>query len=98
MTARACCLLLLVAAPAAAQYTVAAPPPPGFDRARAQQDTRKVLEALVRTDTRNPPGNELMAAALLADCLAAVPGVTVHILEQKEQEGARANFIARLAA
>lgn len=95
MLARTLALLLLLASPAAAQYAVAAPPPPGFDRARAQADTRRLLEALVRTDTRNPPGNELAAARVIAQALEGVPGVTLRVLESADGRG---NLVVRLSA
>ncbi len=91
-------LLLLVAAPALlaqSPYDVEAPAPAGFDRATAQAETRALLEALIRADTRNPPGNELAAARVLAAALEGVPGVTVHVLEVGE---GRANLVAVLKA
>lgn len=93
-------LALVLVAPARAQpspYAVEAAPPAGFDRAAVQAETRALLEALIRTDTRNPPGNELAAARVIASALEGVPGVTVHVLEVPGHPG-RANLVARLAA
>lgn len=90
-------LTLALAGPAAAQapYGLTAPPPPGLDRAAAQRETRALLEALIRVDTRNPPGNERAAAEVIAAALAGVEGVTVHVLDAGD---GRANLVARLAA
>lgn len=100
MTRSLLLLLLALSAPALAQsspYAVEAAPPAGFDRVAVQAETRALLETLIRTDTRNPPGNELAAAQVLAKALEDVPGVTTHILEVPEHPG-RANLVARLAA
>lgn len=81
------------AAPSA--YNVAVAQPPGFDRAAAQRDTRRILEALIRLDTQNPPGNEIIVARYLDSLLSGLPGVETRILEA---EPGRANFYARLRA
>ena len=91
-------ILLLLFAPAlAAQdpYAVAAPPPPGFDRDAAQRDALARLEALIRLDTRNPPGNEVAAAAWFDSLFGGVEGFEVEVLEA---EPGRANVVARLRA
>ena len=82
---------------AAAQspYAVEAPPPAGFDRARAAEETLAFAQELIRTDTRNPPGNELLTARLFEARLAGVEGVTTEVLLAAE---GRANFVARLKA
>jgi acetylornithine deacetylase/succinyl-diaminopimelate desuccinylase-like protein len=76
-------------------FDVAAPPPAGFDRAAAQRDAHAHLEALIRLDTQNPPGNERRTAAYLDSVLTGVPGVETRILDVGN---GRANFIARLRA
>lgn len=90
-------LSALLALPALAQdpWTPAGQPPPGFDRERAQRDCRELAEGLIRLDTRNPPGNERLAAEYLAERLRAVEGFEVHVLDAGE---GRANLIARLRA
>ncbi len=82
-------------APAATPWTVAAPAPAGFDRDAAQRTTRAHLEALIRRNTENPPGNEILAARYLDSALARIPGVETRILEAAP---GRANFVARLRA
>lgn len=76
-------------------FLVGAAPPPGFDRVRGQRDTRAHLEALVRLDTRNPPGNEALTARYLDSVFARIPGVERNVLDVG---GGRANFVARLRA
>jgi acetylornithine deacetylase/succinyl-diaminopimelate desuccinylase-like protein len=88
-------LLLAPLARAQSTYAVAAPPPEGFDRARAQAETRRLTEALVRCDTRNPPGNEALAARAIAAAFEGAPNVTVTLLDAGE---GRANLIVRLIA
>lgn len=90
-------LLLALAAPSLAQdaWTPASPPPPGFDRERAARDTLELTEGLIALDTRNPPGNERLAADFLAARLKGLEGVEVHVLDVGE---GRANLIARLVA
>jgi acetylornithine deacetylase/succinyl-diaminopimelate desuccinylase-like protein len=82
---------------AAAQspYEVSAPPPPGYDRAAGQRATREHLERLIRLDTQNPPGNELIAARYFDSVFKQVPGVETHVLPAT---ATRANFVARLRA
>lgn len=91
------CVLLLGATPMAAQtpWDVAAPAPRGFDRTAAAAATLERLQELVRLDTRNPPGNELLTARWFDSLFATVPGIERHVLEVGE---GRANFIARLRA
>src|SRR3712207_9398863 len=91
-------LALTLAAPAAAQsspYTVAAPPPAGYDRAAGQRATREHLERLIRLDTQNPPGNELLTARYFDSVFKQIPGVETHVLPAGPN---RANFVARLRA
>jgi acetylornithine deacetylase/succinyl-diaminopimelate desuccinylase-like protein len=76
-------------------YTVRTEAPPGFDREAAQRDAQAHLEALIRLDTQNPPGNERLTAAYFDSVLKNVPGVETRILEVGNN---RANFIARLRA
>lgn len=96
-TVSVCCVLSLVPRPAAAQspWEVATSPPAGYDRAAAHAATLERLEALIRLDTRNPPGNELLAARWFDSLFATVPGIERHLLPAAE---GRANFIARLRA
>jgi acetylornithine deacetylase/succinyl-diaminopimelate desuccinylase-like protein len=91
-------LPLLVAVPdarAQVPYDVAAPAPQGFDRAAARRDARAHLEALIRLDTQNPPGNERLTAAYFDSVLSGVPGIETRILDVGD---GRANFLARLRA
>ncbi len=76
-----------------APYVVAGAAPRGYDRAAGQRDTRSFLEALVRLDTQNPPGNETITARFLDSLLRDLPGVETRILEA---EAGRGNFYARL--
>jgi acetylornithine deacetylase/succinyl-diaminopimelate desuccinylase-like protein len=93
----AAAVLAAAAAPLAAQdaYRVAAPAPAGFDRAAAQRTTDAHLRALVRIDTRNPPGNELATARYFDSVFRGIPGVETHVLPA---DSGRANFVARLRA
>lgn len=95
----ACALALPVALPAqstgADPYAVAAPAPAGYDRARGAADARRHLEALVRINTENPPGNELATARYFDSVFAAIPGMERHVLQAAD---GRANFVARLRA
>jgi acetylornithine deacetylase/succinyl-diaminopimelate desuccinylase-like protein len=86
-----------IAAPAAAQspYDVAAPPPAGYDRAAGQRLTREHLERLIRLNTQNPPGNELLTARYFDSVFKQIPGVETHVLLAAPN---RANFVARLRA
>lgn len=88
---------LLTAAPLGAQdpYAVAAPAPDGFDRQAGQRATEAHLKNLIRLDTQNPPGNELITAQYFDSIFRGVAGVETHVLETG---GGRANFIARLRA
>lgn len=91
------CILLSLAAPAAAQtpWDIAAPAPIGYDRVAGQAATLERLQELVRLDTRNPSGNELLTARWFDSLFATVPGIERHVLPAAE---GRANFIARLRA
>lgn len=82
-------------APAADPWHVRSAPPAGYDRARGQRETRAHLEALVRLDTRNPPGNEARTARYFDSVFARMSGVERHVLDVG---GGRANFVARLRA
>src|SRR5687767_7020172 len=77
------------------QFSVAAPAPHGFDRARAQADTRRHLEQLVALDTQNPPGNEERVARYLEGALRGIAGIETHVLDLGN---GRANLVARLRA
>jgi acetylornithine deacetylase/succinyl-diaminopimelate desuccinylase-like protein len=98
---RARCLVFTVLvlaaadAPVTAQdpFGITAPGPSGFDRPRAQADTRRHLEQLVALDTQNPPGNEERVARYLDGALRGVPGIETHVLDLGN---GRANFVARL--
>jgi acetylornithine deacetylase/succinyl-diaminopimelate desuccinylase-like protein len=89
--------LAVAATRAAAQspYDVAAPAPAGYDRAAGQRVTREHLERLIRLDTQNPPGNELIAARYFDSVFKQIPGVETHVLVVAPN---RANFVARLRA
>jgi acetylornithine deacetylase/succinyl-diaminopimelate desuccinylase-like protein len=89
--------LAALAQPAAAQtaWDVTAPPPAGWEREAAQRATLEHLQNLIRLDTQNPPGNELLVALYFDSVLAGVPGVETHVLVAEEN---RANFVARLRA
>jgi acetylornithine deacetylase/succinyl-diaminopimelate desuccinylase-like protein len=95
-------LALLLAATAAvplgaqaSPYAVSAPAPAGFDRAAAQAATLLHVSNLIRRNTQNPPGNEIVAAQYLDSVFRQIPGVETRILEAAP---GRANFYARLRA
>ena len=83
------------ARPAAGPYHVAAPAPAGFDRAAAQRSTETHLRNLVRLDTQNPPGRELLTARYFDSVFARIPGVERRIVDAGNE---RAFFVARLRA
>jgi acetylornithine deacetylase/succinyl-diaminopimelate desuccinylase-like protein len=87
----------LVASVTSAQspYAIAAAPPAGFDRTAGQRITREHLERLIRLDTQNPPGNELITARYFDSVFKQIPGVETHVLISAPN---RANFVARLRA
>ncbi|MFN2432557.1 MAG: M20/M25/M40 family metallo-hydrolase [Gemmatimonadota bacterium] len=87
--------LAALASPARAQspYRVAAPAPAGFDREVAQREATARLEALIRIDTQNPPGNEALVAAWFDSLFRGVEGFETHVLDVGE---GRANVVARL--
>lgn len=91
------CVAALLAAPVAAQapWDIAAPPPRGYDRATAQAQTLAHLRALIRLDTRNPPGHEMRTARWFDSLFAGVPGIERSVIDVGD---GRANFIARLRA
>jgi acetylornithine deacetylase/succinyl-diaminopimelate desuccinylase-like protein len=76
-------------------YAVAASAPAGYDRDAGQRGTRVHLERLIRLDTQNPPGNELITARYFDSVFKQIPGVETHVLVVAPN---RANFIARLRA
>ena len=78
-----------------ATWEVAAPPPVGYDREWAATETRESLEALIRIDTQNPPGNELEAALWFEAYFQDLDGVGIHV---HETAAGRANIVARLRA
>ncbi|MFN2564139.1 MAG: M20/M25/M40 family metallo-hydrolase [Gemmatimonadaceae bacterium] len=82
-------------ADAQSPYNVAARAPAGYDRVRGQRATREHLERLIRLNTQNPPGNELLAARYFDSVFKQIPGVETHVLVAAPN---RANFIARLRA
>jgi acetylornithine deacetylase/succinyl-diaminopimelate desuccinylase-like protein len=88
-------LLLGSLASAQSPYAVPAPPPSGYDRTIGQRVTRDHLERLIRLDTQNPPGNELITARYFDSVFKQIPGVETHVLVSAPN---RANFIARLRA
>jgi acetylornithine deacetylase/succinyl-diaminopimelate desuccinylase-like protein len=90
-------VLTAVSASAGAQspYDISAPAPAGYDRAAGQQSTRAHLEYLIRLDTQNPPGNELLTARYFDSVFKQIPGVETHVLVAAPN---RANFVARLRA
>jgi acetylornithine deacetylase/succinyl-diaminopimelate desuccinylase-like protein len=83
------------AAPAfsTATFTPAGAAPAGFDRAAAQRTTETHLRNLVRLNTQNPPGNEMLVARYFDSVFKQIPGVETHVLPVGN---GRANFIARL--
>lgn len=83
------------AQPGEGPYRVVAPAPEGFDRAAAQQATEAHLRRLIRLDTQNPPGNELLTARYFDSVFTRIPGVETRILTAAD---GRANFVARLRA
>ncbi len=87
-------LVLALVAFACSSHRVAArvPAPGNPDFAAASRSTRKLLDALVAADTRNPPGNEARAVAIGAQRLekAGIP------FEITEFAPGRQNLVARL--
>ncbi|HEX6057379.1 MAG TPA: M20/M25/M40 family metallo-hydrolase [Gemmatimonadaceae bacterium] len=83
------------ARPATGPYHVAAAAPTGFDRAWAQRTTETHLRNLVRLDTQNPPGREILTARYFDSVFAQIPGVERRIIEAGNE---RAFFVARLRA
>lgn len=80
---------------ATSPYVVAAPAPAGFDRVAAQRTTETHLRNLVRLDTQNPPGREILTARYFDSVFARIPGVERRIIEAGNE---RAFFVARLRA
>jgi acetylornithine deacetylase/succinyl-diaminopimelate desuccinylase-like protein len=97
----AACAALALALPLEAQrvdpaaYVVKAAAPDGWARDAGARAARAHLEALIRLDTQNPPGNEMRTARYLDSVLKRLPGVETHVLEAAP---GRANFVARLRA
>jgi acetylornithine deacetylase/succinyl-diaminopimelate desuccinylase-like protein len=79
----------------ASTYVVAGSAPAGYDRSVGQRETELHLSNLVRLDTQNPPGNELIAAQYFDSLFRDVPGFETHILMAAD---GRANFVGRLRA
>ncbi len=65
---------------------------PDLDAAAVRDEAVRHLQALIRLDTVNPPGNETLAAEYLADVLRA-DGIEPVILEATPGRG---NLVARL--
>jgi acetylornithine deacetylase/succinyl-diaminopimelate desuccinylase-like protein len=76
-------------------YAVKTSTPAGYDRDAGQRATREHLERLIRLDTQNPPGNELITARYFDSVFKQIPGVETHVLVAAPN---RANFVARLRA
>ncbi len=68
--------------------------PVSIDWNAAGEEATRHLQALLRLDTTNPPGNETLAANYLAGALRA-EGIEVEIVEATPGRG---NLIARLRA
>jgi acetylornithine deacetylase/succinyl-diaminopimelate desuccinylase-like protein len=63
-----------------------------YDQSLAE-DTIRILRDLIRLDTSNPPGNEIIAAEYVAKLLREEAGVEPVVIETAPQRG---NVIARL--
>lgn len=57
------------------------------------EDTIRILRDLIRLDTSNPPGNEIIVAEYVAKLLREEAGVEPLVIETAPQRG---NAIARL--
>jgi acetylornithine deacetylase/succinyl-diaminopimelate desuccinylase-like protein len=79
--------------PSAPQQTQAAPAA-GLDLPRLESEAILWLQALIRINTTNPPGNEIAAAKYLADILQR-EGITSEIFESTPGRGF---LVARLSA
>lgn len=88
-------VLVPVAGNAQTPYAIAVSAPSGYDRATGQRATREHLERLIRLDTQNPPGNELITARYFDSVFKQIPGVETQVLVAAPN---RANFVARLRA
>ena len=88
-------------APACAQRTPPARPAPAVAAARPvdwdalRDEAVGTLQAYLRINTTNPPGNELAAARFLATVLER-EGIETRILDTTELGAGRANLYARL--
>ena len=74
-----------------------APPtasPQASDLSKLESDALGWLEGLIRINTTNPPGNELVAAKYVADILQH-EGITAQIIETTPGRGF---LVARLSA
>ena len=67
---------------------------PGFDLPKLESDALGWLEGLIRINTTNPPGNELVAAKYVADILQR-EGIKSEIIETTPGRGF---LVARLSA
>ena len=65
----------------------------GIDWQGVQDETVELLRCLLRFDTTNPPGNEIVAARYIAGVLAR-EGISAQVLEAAPGRG---NVIARLS-
>ena len=88
-------LLAPVVGEGQATYDIRARAPAGFERAAIQRETEAHLRNLIRLDTQNPPGNEMLAAQYFDSVFRHMPGVETHVLDVGN---GRANFVARLRA
>jgi acetylornithine deacetylase/succinyl-diaminopimelate desuccinylase-like protein len=91
----AAALVRVATASAQSPYDVRTAAPPAYDRVAGQRVTRQHLERLIRLDTQNPPGNELVTARYFDSVFKQIPGVETHVLVSAPN---RANFVARLRA
>src|SRR5215217_1534944 len=65
-----------------------------IDWGMVQDDVARQLQALIRINTTNPPGNETSAAAYIADIVQAA-GIEAEIVEPEPERG---TVVARLRA
>ncbi|HSY58461.1 MAG TPA: M20/M25/M40 family metallo-hydrolase [Terriglobales bacterium] len=70
------------------------PTPPAFDLAKLDGEALVWLEGLIRINTTNPPGNEIVAAKYVADILKQ-EGINSEIIETTPGRGF---LVARLSA
>src|SRR5271155_1780561 len=94
-------MVLFVSLTCAAQNRPPSAPPPsqaapatGLDLPRLESEAILWLQALIRSNTTNPPGNEIAAAKDRADILQR-EGITSEIFESSPGRGF---LVARLSA